>query len=445
MDTRAVLRDFRRSFHRARTAFAPFEQAGGVVFEIKWTPTELKSEATGPGAEDVTRFLVVMRRFLVSDDRLHVAALYRLGHELGALQEGSQESHLVAAQLARMARGDFGFVSNSESLDAENLYRKIAAGGFFESDPTAENFVKTLFEVPGAETLARFAFVNYAVRAFQVLDLLFQLFHREGLFAPQDVEAERRCIYCLSSAGTFTSEEHVFPEGLGNDEIVLPLGIVCDRCNNGHLAQLDHALLSFPPIAFLAVQFVPHTKEGKLPAANFQNLKMEKTAPLHLRLTAKDKTGEFREVEQLSDGRTRFNVEIKGQRFDPRLLGRALFKIGLGLVALEEGPEVARTDRFAAAREFVTLDRGFENNVVIRSFGEPNPRVSAIRYASLPGTTFAFDIFGVVMLVNLETEPTIDVTPELAFYKFVAHSLAPRVGVRQPGRRGRKTAGPPDN
>lgn len=48
-----------------------------------------------------------------------------------------------------------------------------------------------------------------------------------------------RCLYCLREDRAFTSVEHVIPEGMGNKEIVLPVGVVCDKCNNGELSKLD--------------------------------------------------------------------------------------------------------------------------------------------------------------------------------------------------------------
>lgn len=40
---------------------------------------------------------------------------------------------------------------------------------------------------------------------------------------------EQGCIFCRRHDGGFTSREHVFPESLGNEEVVLPRGVVCDR------------------------------------------------------------------------------------------------------------------------------------------------------------------------------------------------------------------------
>jgi hypothetical protein len=40
------------------------------------------------------------------------------------------------------------------------------------------------------------------------------------------------CIFCKSDSSTSRSIEHIIPESLGNTDHVLPVGIVCDSCNN---------------------------------------------------------------------------------------------------------------------------------------------------------------------------------------------------------------------
>src|SRR4051794_10709895 len=66
----------------------------------------------------------------------------------------------------------------------------------------------------------------------------------------------------------FKSVEHVIPEGLGNDHVILPRGIVCDDCNHGKLSGLDREFL---PIALMRITHGLRTKAGKLPSARFGN------------------------------------------------------------------------------------------------------------------------------------------------------------------------------
>jgi len=51
------------------------------------------------------------------------------------------------------------------------------------------------------------------------------------------------CIFCKSATTSFTSVEHIVPESLGNTEHVLPLGIVCDHCNNYFARKVEQPIL----------------------------------------------------------------------------------------------------------------------------------------------------------------------------------------------------------
>jgi hypothetical protein len=41
-----------------------------------------------------------------------------------------------------------------------------------------------------------------------------------------------RCIFCKNKSDNSKSREHIVPESLGNEKHILPLGWVCDSCNN---------------------------------------------------------------------------------------------------------------------------------------------------------------------------------------------------------------------
>lgn len=44
--------------------------------------------------------------------------------------------------------------------------------------------------------------------------------------------AAHRCIFCLKTDGGFKKEAHIIPESACNEDVVLPEGCECDRCNN---------------------------------------------------------------------------------------------------------------------------------------------------------------------------------------------------------------------
>jgi len=51
------------------------------------------------------------------------------------------------------------------------------------------------------------------------------------------------CIICKEDSSNSRSKEHIIPESLGNDEHVLPRGIVCDACNNYLAREVEKPLL----------------------------------------------------------------------------------------------------------------------------------------------------------------------------------------------------------
>jgi hypothetical protein len=93
-------------------------------------------------------------------------------------------------------------------------------------------------------------------------------------------EGRRRgCLFCRQSDGGFTSVEHILPESLGNETLTLPVGVVCDRCNNGVLAEPDQALGSFLPIEMMKTWHGIPSKAGKLPEFKFDNGSMRCQRP----------------------------------------------------------------------------------------------------------------------------------------------------------------------
>jgi len=71
-----------------------------------------------------------------------------------------------------------------------------------------------------------------------------------------------RCLFCKEDSTSSRSVEHIMPEALGNQEIVLPRGIVCDACNNYFATKVEKRFLELPLIAALRFrQDVPGKKK----------------------------------------------------------------------------------------------------------------------------------------------------------------------------------------
>jgi len=221
------------------------------------------------------------------------------------------------------------------------------------------------------------------------------------------------CIYCLSSDGSFSAPEHVYPESLGNERIVLSPGTVCDECNHGILAQLDQYLIDFEPIALLRVHRVPKTKQGKGPKANFQNMRIERVDDDNIRLVAKDKTGGVRSRQKMGQGWVKLGFETRARPLRPVQLGRALYKVALGSIAFKQGPPAALEPRYDKARCFVREGGSFRNNLFIRTQWRPHSKVTTRYTSAYGGTLFTIDIYGASFAFNLEENPTLKLGPEL--------------------------------
>jgi len=88
--------------------------------------------------------------------------------------------------------------------------------------------------------------------------------------------SDRGCLFCLGTDGGFDSVEHPIPESLGNTELIIPKGVVCDRCNNGQLAALDQCLADLMPLKVRRTTLGIPNKVGNVPATVFQDARLER-------------------------------------------------------------------------------------------------------------------------------------------------------------------------
>jgi hypothetical protein len=74
-----------------------------------------------------------------------------------------------------------------------------------------------------------------------------------------------RCLFCLQDSSTSVSVEHIVPESLGNTTIVLPRGLVCDRCSNYFARKVEGPFLNSPAILALRHREGVTNKRGHIP------------------------------------------------------------------------------------------------------------------------------------------------------------------------------------
>jgi hypothetical protein len=93
-------------------------------------------------------------------------------------------------------------------------------------------------------------------------------------------EGRRRgCLFCRRGDGGFTSQEHIFPESLGNTEKLLPVGVVCDRCNHEVLSPLDEALCDFGPVSMMRTIYGIPSKRGQMPSFRLTTARWSAESP----------------------------------------------------------------------------------------------------------------------------------------------------------------------
>lgn len=156
------------------------------------------------------------------------------------------------------------------------------------------------------------------------------------------------CVFCLGRQEGFTSVEHVIPESLGNQELVLPRGVVCDTCNTTRLSYLDGRLCSFAPYSMLRTVQGVKNKRGKHPAFKFAEGSITYTdGTIHVEENEHAPPGTFTHRQHGDGGALHLNMS-GGPRLTDRLvadMAACLLKMALEAIYLDHGER-------ALAREF---------------------------------------------------------------------------------------------
>ena len=417
---------FRRYYHKVRKVIPEFGDTSISSLKIEYQKKSLHTEMSTPAHDQTVRLVALMRRFLNTSDDLHYRKIWTyLLHSFGHLIPNEVVEE-INKRIERMKRGQIQFKVNDKILTSENIYNLISEGGYFNDSKEFRQKLDEFLCIPTVKPVFWHQFFAYTLDGFYLASRLFdviKLIEKSPEYKLSSPESLNHCIYCLKKSAPFNSEEHILPEALGNEELILPRGYVCDKCNNEVLARLDNLLLDFEPISFLRVIYSPYTKAGKLPNASYQNISIKKTDPRNIVLTAKDKSGWVKNLKELDDGQISFLINIKGKKFDPKIIGRALYKIALGTVAYDQGFEVARNPKFDMARAFILKGEDFPNNLLMLSNGKPRPEVTVAHQELSDGTPFLIDIFGILFLLNLQPRPYMELTEDLNRAGFKAFQL----------------------
>jgi hypothetical protein len=160
------------------------------------------------------------------------------------------------------------------------------------------------------------------------------------------------CLFCRQNDGGFTSEEHVFPAGLGNEERIVPPGVVCDRCNNRTLSKVDRALLDFPPVALVRTIRALQTRSGRIPESGWDNATISSSKAQSIFVD--DPTGSA--FIDHGGGKLQMKLQCKLEPSTYRNISRAIYKMALESIYLDHGPTLAFDSKFDEVRQ-ITLGR----------------------------------------------------------------------------------------
>lgn len=158
-----------------------------------------------------------------------------------------------------------------------------------------------------------------------------------------DDSSAYRCIFCLRTDGGFQNEAHVIPESACNEDLVLPPGRECDRCNTAFSAIEQPIINSFPGQIF-RVAFVKETSRGSKPTVKIKGgriARVDSTAGSTLQITRH--LGNPHVVrDNIEPEQSTFIWESR-QPLSGRRLSALLAKIALGYFCLQ-GADVYSTE-----------------------------------------------------------------------------------------------------
>ncbi|MDP2168092.1 MAG: HNH endonuclease [Thermodesulfovibrionales bacterium] len=421
------LKKFKNQFHLVRSAVEamPKKDIGfSFNFEInKGANINLRL----PPKHEIARFATVIKPLADPGSRLNYKDIATLLLENGFIPSSDKELFDKEVQLLETGPILLELKKTGERLRGLDFYLIYSKGEFFDEKEIEANRIKDLHGYLIIPQYMIYAFYSYCFDVYKLCEYLYNIIREaektKHIPEPNNVKSHQ-CIYCLTKTGSFKSEEHVYPESLGNTEVILPPGQVCDNCNNGVLSELDQQLVEHDIISFLRTLVLPYNpKTGKFLTARYQNMAIEKISPREIII--KQNNPKFGLNMEETGEHVRGTLSMQGRKkFDPKLLGRSLYKIALGIICIRNGLPMALDCRYDTARDFILGKRSFPNNLFISKQCTPCGHIEGTHFILNPGTPFIMNIFGVAFLFNLEPEPLMKIDNELDKENFQRFSLS---------------------
>ena len=203
------------------------------------------------------------------------------------------------------------------------------------------------------------------------------------LAAAQEAGGERGCLFCRASDGGFTSLEHVVAEALANVQAVLPVGVVCDRCNNGPLSELDQTVSDFFPLRIARTMWGVPGKSGTIPETRLSTGTLRNLGANELAIEL-NRAADRTTIQETGRDGDRVELQLNwtgGRRMTARYasdLSRALLKSALEFAWIDHGLATLDADYDHLRR--AVLGDAREGFLLVGHHGDPNHRGLALRY-----------------------------------------------------------------
>jgi hypothetical protein len=205
------------------------------------------------------------------------------------------------------------------------------------------------------------------------------------------------CIYCKKESTSTKGLAHVLPEAIFTNDIVLPIGVVCDSCNN-YLAELDKVLMLHNHIGPIIQILGLPGKSGKV-RKKIGHVERNNNAS-HWRIQVKQK-----DITKFVFDSAGVHVEVKSpSEFDDLKFRRALHHVTLNFLALSRSADYVLDDKFNPARNYIRQPREDEKwpylQVIAKS--DENRKICTItEVLEAPGKTILLQILGDDFYVDL--------------------------------------------
>jgi hypothetical protein len=159
------------------------------------------------------------------------------------------------------------------------------------------------------------------------------------------------CIFCKGDTLTSRAREHIVPASLGNEDHLLPQGMVCDKCNNYFGRKLEHPVLGSPYFQNLRARQHLTSRAGnplltESVVATGEAMFKTEYSPLERSVLFEPRSVDghvhIEEVMARAKGGTLW-IPQAGKEPDAKVLSRFFAKIGLEILAqrLWGGPDFA--------------------------------------------------------------------------------------------------------